>query len=162
MIRSKYEALFVPVKEDRVTEVRRFSLVKPTLNTHFHIDFDWWSQNDRDWRVYMQSLLCPEHQEVFADFTEDDMVDWVDPVTAEVQLVDGLQHVLITHCAREESFITQRTTMVDAVFRVFLANGNTPMSPSELGERLGRPPLIILKTLTGGRVYRGLRPCLEN
>jgi hypothetical protein len=145
-----------------VTEVRRFSLVRPTLNTRFHIDFDWWSQSDRDWRVYMQSMLCPQHQEAFADFSEGDMVDWVDLDTAEVQQVDGLQHILISHCAREDEFITQRTALVDAVFRVFLANGNTPLSPQELGERLGRPPITILKTLTGGRVYRGLRPCQES
>jgi hypothetical protein len=142
-----------------VTEARRFSLVKPTINTRYHIDFDWWSQSDRDWRVYLNSLLCVEHQESFADFHDDDMVDWVDPETAEVQQVDGVQHILITHCAKEESFITQRTALVDAVFRVFLANGNEPLTPAELGERLGRPGETILKTLSGGRVYRGLRPC---
>jgi hypothetical protein len=145
-----------------VTEVRRYSLVKPTVNTRFHIDFDWWIQSDRDWRVYLQNLLCPEHQIAFADFKEGEMVDWVDGETAEVQQVDGLQHVLITHCAKEEGFITDRTALVDAVFRLFLANGNDPMTINELGERLRKPPLIILKTLSGGRVYRGLRPCLEN
>jgi hypothetical protein len=145
-----------------VTEGRRYSLVKPTLNTRFHIDFDWWSQSDRDWRVYLQSLLCHEHQQTFSDFNENDMVDWVDPQTAEVQKVDGVQHVLITHCAKQDDFITQRTTMVDAVFRVFLANGNEPLSPAELGERLGRSGETILKTLTGGRVYRGLRPCQKS
>lgn len=144
-----------------MTEVRRYSLVKPTLQTRYHIDFNWWSQSDRDWRVYLQSLLCPDHQQAFADFQEDELVDWVDPETAEVQRVDGLQNILITHCAKEEGFITERTALVDAVFRLFLANGNDPMTPVELGERLGRPPLTILKTLSGGRVYRGLRPCLE-
>jgi hypothetical protein len=145
-----------------VTEARRFSLVKPTLQTRYHIDFDWWSQSDRDWRVYLQSLLCPVHQEAFAGFNQDEKVDWVDPETAEVQQVDGVQHILITHCAREENFITDRTTMVDAVFRLFLSNGNEPMTPVELGERLRREPVTILRTLSGGRIYRGLRPCMEH
>jgi hypothetical protein len=49
--------------------------------------------------------------------------------------------------------------LVDAVFRLFLANGNTPLNAVELGEELGRQPNIILRTLSGTRVYRGLRPC---
>ena len=31
----------------QVVEDKRFSLVKPTVNTPFHIDFEWWRQNDR-------------------------------------------------------------------------------------------------------------------
>ena len=141
-----------------IPETKRFSLVKPSIQTQFHIDFDWWGQSDRDWRVFLQSLLCSEHQQAFADLPENHSVDWIDPETAEVQQVDGLQHVLITHCARQPGFITEHTTLVDAVFRTFLANGNTPMTPVELGAHLSRPPETILKTLTGMRVYRGLRP----
>jgi len=144
-----------------VTEVKRISLVKPTLQTHYHIDFDWWSKVDRDWRVYLRSYLCPEHQEAFANLETDTMVDWVDPDTAEVQRVDGLQHILITHCAVQDSFITQQSTLVDSVFRLFLANGNIPLTPIELAEQLGRDPTMILRTLSGARVYKGLRPCLE-
>jgi hypothetical protein len=142
-------------------EVKRTSLVKPTVQTHFHIDFNWWQQRDRDWRVFLQNLLCPEHQQAFAELPEDHMVDFVDPVTAEVQRVDGLQHVLITHCAKREGFISPHTTLVDAIFRIFLASGNVPMTPLELAQQLGRPPELILRVLTGERIYRGLRPRLE-
>ncbi len=144
-----------------MSEVKRFSLVKPTLETRFHIDFDWWRMNDQDWRVYLRSNLCPEHQKAFADSDFGEQVDWVDPDTAEVQRVDGMQHILIAHCARQPGFIPEHATLVDATFRVFLANGNTPLSAVELGERLGRDPQTILKTLSGVRVYRGIRPCLE-
>jgi hypothetical protein len=142
-----------------LTEVRRFSLVKPTLQTRFHIDFDWWAQNDRDWHVHLYGLLCPDHQEAFSEMQGDTYVDWVDPETAEVQQVDGLQHVLIMHCAKEPGFITVHTALVDAVFRLFLANGNAPLTPIELSEQLHRPPQTILSTLSGTRVYKGLRPC---
>lgn len=145
-----------------MAEVKRYSLVKPTLQTRFHIDFDWWVQNDRDWRVYLRSYLCPGHQESFANTGSDDLVDWIDPETAEVTQVDGLQHVLISHCARMDDFITDRTALVDAIFRTFLANGNTPLTPIELADQLGRPPGTILRMLSGGpRVYKGLRPCPE-
>ena len=144
-----------------IPDVKRSSLVKPTTLTRFHIDCAWWGEKDRDWRVYLQSLLCPDHQIAFAELPDDHLVDFVDPVTAEVQQVDGLQHVLISHCAKEPGFITSHTTMVDAVFRTFLANGNTPMSPTDLAVQLNRSPDLILRTLTGERVYRGLRPIAE-
>lgn len=143
-----------------MVEVRRISLVKPTLKTSYHIDFDWWKQHDRDWRVYLRGYLCPEHQAAFANLEPSEMVDWVDPETAEVQRVDGLQNVLINHCAKHYSFITQQTTLVDAIFRLFLANGNTPLTPEELSLQLGRDPNTILKTISGARVYRGLRPLI--
>lgn len=142
-----------------MTEPKRFSLVKPTLQTRYHIDFNWWSQNDRDWRVDLHSFLCPEHQQTYSGRSGGDMVDWVDPQTAEVQSVDGLQHVLISHCARQPGFISIRTTVVDGVFRLLLANGNTPMTPVELAEHLGKPPMTILQTISGPQVYKGLRPC---
>ncbi|MEW5870132.1 MAG: hypothetical protein AB1894_12710 [Chloroflexota bacterium] len=144
-----------------MVEVKRLSLVRPTLKTRFHIDFDWWQQNDRDWRVYLHNLLCPEHQDAFAELKVSEEVDWVDPETAEVQRVDGLQNILISHCAKQPTFITQQTTLVDAVFRLFLANGNLPLTPEELSEQLGRDPNTILRTLSGARIYKGLRPCAQ-
>jgi len=139
-----------------LVEVKRQSLVKPRLDTPFHIDFDWWRQNDRDWHVY---FLCPEHQETFAEMDISEKVDWIDPETAEVQQVEGLQHVLITHCARQPSFITQHTSLVDSIFRTFLANGNTPLTAEELSLQLGRDAQTILRTISSKRVYKGIRPC---
>ena len=144
-----------------MAELKRFSLVKPTLQTRFHIDFDWWGQNDRNWRVDLVSFLCPEHQETFSGVPDDELIDWVDPETAEVQQVDGLQHILIIHCAKQTRFIDDRTSLVESAFRLFLSNGNTPLTPVELADHLGRTPSVILQTLSGPRVYKGLRPCPE-
>jgi len=144
-----------------LVEVKRISLVRPTLQTSYHIDFNWWSEHDRNWRVYLLNYLCQEHKQAFSDANLDEEVDWVDPDTAEVHRVDGLQNILINHCAKQESFITLQTTLVDSVFRLFLSNGNSPLTPSELGEQLGRNADIILRTLSGTRVYKGIRPILE-
>jgi len=141
-----------------VTETKRFSLVRPTTDTPYAIDFDWWRKHDRQWRVHLRSSLCPEHKEKYVDLQGDEKVDWVDPETAEVQQVDGLQHILISHCAQTEDFITERTSLVESIFRTFLAGGNTPLSPEELGEKLNRPPMTILRMLSGRRVYKGIRP----
>ncbi len=141
-----------------MTEVKRHSLVKPTLDTPFQIDFEWWKQHDNNWRVFLYSFLCPEHQATFANSTQDIQVDWVDPDTAEVRTVDGLLHVLMSHCAQQPEFVTSNTALVDSVFRVLLANGNDPMSPDQLGKELHRPPETILRTFSGMVVYKGIRP----
>jgi hypothetical protein len=145
-------------KPTSVAVTRRFSLIKPTLQTPFHIDFEWWQKNERDWHVYLRTLLCPEHQNIFAGMQEGEMIDWVDPKTAEVKPVEGIQHALMSHCARRPEFVTEQTALVEAVFRLFLTNENMPMTAQELGALLHRPPETILRTLSGPRVYKGLRP----
>ena len=137
--------------------VRR-SLNKPTTKTPFHIDFDWWKQNERDWHVFLRTLLCAEHQDSLATLEEGQMIDWVDENTAEVRPVDGIQHALMSHCARQPEFLTSHTALVEAVFRIFLVNGNQPMSADDIAKRLGRPSNTILATLAGPRIYKGLRP----
>ena len=137
------------------------SLLKPNSKTPFHIDFEWWKQNEGDWHVFLRSFLCPEHQEAFANVEEGELIDWIDPQTAEVKPVDGVQHALITHCAQLPDFVNQRTAVVEAIFRIFLANGNIPMSAEDLSVKLGKPADTILRTIAGVRVYRGLRPILS-
>lgn len=137
------------------------SLIKPTSKTPFHIDFEWWKQNERDWHVFLRSFLCAEHQEALAGLDESGLIDWIDPKTAEVKQVDGVQHALISHCAQLPDFVVQRTALVEAVFRLFLANGNIPMSAEELSAKLGKSADTILRTIAGPRVYRGLRPILN-
>jgi hypothetical protein len=141
-----------------MSELKKFSLVKPTIQMPFHIDFDWWRAHDENWHVALASMLCPEHQAAFTNLSDGQLIDWVDPDTAEVRQMDGLQYILIQHCAKQEGFLNEHTAMVEAIFRLLLANGNSPMSAEELGARLNRPADTILKTIGGLRVYRGLRP----
>lgn len=141
-----------------MTDSNRFSLVKPTLDTPFHIDFDWWKQHDNNWRVHLISCLCQAHQTDFAEAPQHESIDWIDPNTGEVSAIDGLQHVLMTHCSKQPDFITPHMTLVDAVFRVFLANGNNPMSANELSKQTEKPANTILKTISGPKIYKGLRP----
>lgn len=144
-----------------MVESRKFSLVKPTLETPYHIDFEWWQHNDREWRVYLRSLLDEEAQEKFSDLINgDEMVDWVDLDTAQVHQVDGLQHVVITYAAKQESFLSAQTSLVESVFRLLLKNGNAPMTVNEIANELDRDGKNILKLLSGVRVYRGIRPVI--
>jgi len=133
------------------------ALIKPTLDTQFQIDYDWWEREKNDLRAYMITHLPAEMREKFADSDEDAVVDYIDPDTGEVFQLDELG-LAIQEAAKAEDFINPQTSLVDSVFRVFLANGNTPRTPKELEEDTGRDARTILKTFGGIRVYRGIRP----
>ncbi|MBN1312492.1 MAG: hypothetical protein JXB30_13840 [Anaerolineae bacterium] len=139
------------------------NLTKPSPETLFHIDYEWWERSGQDLRLYMVGHLCERHREEFAAHSDEHetVVDWVDPLTAQVRRVDRLNYVLLDHCSRQPDYITERTSLVDAVFRTLLAAGNRPMTPIELAERTGRPANKILRTLSGRTIYKGLRPLLE-
>lgn len=139
-------------------EAKRFSLVKPTTHTPFHIDFEWWREHDSNWRIYLFSYLCADHQKAFQDADQNVMIDWVDPATAEVFVVNGLERTLMSHCALQPDFLTQNTSLVDAVFRSFLKNGNQPLSPEDLSSITGKQASTILTTFSGPTIYKGIRP----
>ena len=141
-----------------MSETKSFSVIKPTINTPYHIDFEWWKEHDNNWHVFLLSCLCPEHQALFQNQTDNSLIDWIDPLTAEIRQVDGIQTTLMDHCVKEPGFLTANTAMIDAIFRVFLSNGNQPMSPQELSDRIGKSADVILRTLSGLQVYKGIRP----
>ena len=134
------------------------SLVKPTLETPYHIDFAWWRESDREWRVYLRTLLGPEKEELLDALQGDEMVDWVDQATAEVHQLEAIQYLLMMHFAEGEELSGEGTSLVEGLFRTFLRNGNEPMNAEQLGVALDRPANTILRTLSGARVYRGIRP----
>lgn len=134
-------------------------IVKPTLDTKFHIDYEWWERDGEDLRTYLLSHLPAEQREHFLDQSEERVVDFVHPETAEVFQLDELG-LALQQAAKAPDFINPQTSLVDSVFRVFLANGNVPKTPRELSERTNRQAAVILKTFGGIRVYKGIRPYL--
>ena len=131
---------------------------KPTKDTKFHIDFDWWEETGRNFRVHLLNHLCEECQGRYASHQEAELVDWIDARTAEVTQVDGLWHSLRVCCSRKPDYVTEYTPLATAIFRTFLANGNEPLSAVELQARLSRPAATILRTIGGFRVYHGIKP----
>ncbi len=136
----------------------QFSLVKPTLETPFHIDFDWWKEHDSNWRVFLLDFLCDEHRAIYAEKDQNIQIDSIDPETAEVKRVDGLLNTLVEHCAQQEGFISQNTTLVNMVFKIFLANGNKPLNSNQLAELTGKSAGTILRTFSGAQIFKGIRP----
>ncbi len=130
---------------------------KPKLDTKFHIDYDWWEKDEQDLNTYMLTHLPSDLRERFEDGAEEKVVDYIDPDTGEVRQLDALG-LAIQEASQREDFINPQISLVDSVFRVFIANGNSPRSPQELEEETGRDARTILKTIGGIRVYRGIRP----
>ena len=135
------------------------TFVKPTVDTPFHIDYSWWEREGLDIGVELRSHLCREHKEAFGQSMDADAkIDWIDERTGEVQRVNGLQHVLHIHCSKEPDYISDDLALVDAVFRVFLVEGNKPLTAKELSSITGCPAKKIVRTLGGRRTYKGILP----
>lgn len=138
------------------------TLVKPTIDTPFHIDYGWWERKQLHIGVELRSHLCQEHRAVFDEHFDLGKIDWVDEKTGQVEQVIGLQHVLRVHCSKQPDYIHENLSLIDTVFRIFLANGNTPLTCGELGGMVGCPPKKILRTLSGRRIYKGIRPAPQD
>lgn len=132
---------------------------KPTSRTQFQIDLDWWEREGRSFRVELWNHLCPECRQRFVSYRDTETIDWVDPTTAEVLRVDGLWHSLRQCCSEQPEYLGPDVSLSTAIFRLFLANGNQPLSAVEIWQRLARrDPDNILRLLVRGRSYYGIRP----
>ena len=132
-------------------------LIKPTLDTKFYIDYSWWDRSPEDLRIYLLSHVLPEQRDRLQESEENSVIDYIDPETGEVSQVDEL-NLAIKLAAADPNFINPQTSLVDSVFRVFLSNGNQPMTPRELAEATDRNATTILKTFSSTRIYKGIRP----
>jgi len=132
----------------------------PSTDTKFQIDLDWWEESGRDFRLILRDQLCTQCKQRFPDHRDTEMVDWVDPDTAEVQRTDALWQCLATMCADQPEYIHPRMPLVMAIFRALLKNNNVALTPLELHEQFipWKMPAVILRTLASGKVHLGLRP----
>lgn len=133
-------------------------LRRPGIDTKFHIDLGRWKAHGRDFDLYLRDNLCPACREEMGREAEDQEQDWVDPETGEVRRLNALWGRLITCCGQQPDFIDASVPLTTAIFRVLLANGNTPTSPVEFYERIGRgSPMTILRLLLTGTLF-GVTP----
>lgn len=136
------------------------AFIKPTLDTRYHIDYGWWDRSTEDLRTYQLSHLLPEQRERLLQSADSTTIDFIDPETAEVTRMDAVQ-MAIRQAVKDPNFITPQTPMVEGLFRVFLANGNRPLSPNELEPLIHQPAAKILRFLSGRVIYKGIRPVHE-
>jgi len=135
---------------------------RPSLETKFYIDQDWWQSTGKDLRVTVRGQLCKDCQTRFPDHRNLDAVDWVDAETAEVVRADALLQTLQSHCAALPEFIARTNSLITNIFRILLLNGNQPQTPVELATQMPwTNAATILRTLAAGQIYLGLRPVAD-
>ena len=132
--------------------------VKPTLDTKFHVDFSWWQKQGQKLKIHLQSHACQECREKYQE-QQYQTFDWVDPETGEVFQLDLLWHLIYAHCSQEPDFIEEHIPISTVIFRAFIANNNTPLTPVEIHAHVQqKTPTLILRTIGGRNVYNGIRP----
>ena len=137
---------------------KKSAYVKVTAETPLYIDFKYWKSKEPNWRSILVGYLCEEHRAVFGSFDPSiEPIDAVDPETGEVKQIDVILDLIFTHCSQQEGFVPENGPLTECIFRMLLANGNSPLTPAQMSEKLNKPSNTIVKTLTS-RVYRGIRP----
>ena len=132
--------------------------IKPTLETKFHVDFSWWQEKGQNLRAYLQGHICSECK-AHLEGDPPETFDWVDPETGEVFQIDYLWHLIQTHCGQDSTFLDSRVPLTSGIFRAFILSDNAAMTPLEIHKRLRKQtPEVILKTIGGHQVYKGIKP----
>ena len=91
--------------------------------TYWFIDLDWYESNNRSFPALAQRCLCANCRERLK--VEEGEVP-------EDELLAAIKDC----CSQEPGFITGERPILESLFRLFLANGNQPLTLEELGEQL--------------------------
>lgn len=109
----------------------------------FFIDLQWYDQQGRSFRAMGQGRFCPSCQARLGETTEE-RVPTVDKKTHKVvyevrQVGYGEQPMAVIRncCSKQRNYITPETPVIEAVYRVYLANGNQPVPLERVREQLG-------------------------
>jgi hypothetical protein len=110
----------------------------------YYVDLHWYEQTNRSFRVVAEKRFCPCCQgKIGTEVQERTPV--LDPKTGrvvyEVRNVpygSNPTSVIRSCCAKERGFITAEMPVLEAVFRVFLMNGNQPTDLQSVREALSQ------------------------
>jgi hypothetical protein len=117
------------------------------------INLEWLRKNNRSFTAMVKSSLCPKCRKKLK----------VDHVEVKV---NDLFKAIKTCCSKSVDFITPTLPIHESVFRIFLANGNQPLTLEELGSELNqrrgidtyRTSVQILSRLLKNDQHYGLQP----
>jgi hypothetical protein len=136
-------------------------IYRPNENTRFHVDYAWFETQGVDVNVLIRKVLTPEQQERLDENAESVVFDYIDETTAMVHAENQVVHTIRTESAKDPAFISARTPVWEGAFRIFLLNGNQPLTALELSQLLKRKPTEIVNQLGGRVIYNGVRPIFD-
>ncbi|MGI5836487.1 MAG: hypothetical protein ACOX87_08365 [Chloroflexota bacterium] len=148
--------------------------VEVVEETKFFIDPQWYDEQGLVFNIVAQARLCASCSTKLGSFV-DERYPVIDPktkrVTFEYRRVPYAANplpIIRDCCSRARDYITPDTPLMEAIFRVFLANGNQPMTVSTIREHLltylpemaalrsDFPPQLLEKLIRGDKSY-GIR-----
>jgi hypothetical protein len=123
-----------------------------TTPAGWFIDLDWLEQNNRSFSVMARGCLCPKCRQRL----EKGKLPF-----SPADLIANIRDC----CSRAPEFFIDRPPILESIFRIFLANGNQPLSLEELSRRLTerrggasqRTSPEVLSHLLRNERYYGLR-----
>lgn len=139
--------------------IKKATLRLVTADTKFYIDYNWWDEGHLDLRTYLLARLSLGNEPI-TDLPAE-RIDLVDSKTGEVRQVDAFQYLVRNQLNRHNDDLMAQGSLVDAVFSVLLANGNEPLTASEIAERVHRSAELVIKTFGGSQIYHGIRPLFD-
>jgi hypothetical protein len=110
----------------------------------YYIDMGWFEQNQRSFRVVAEKRFCPGCKSKLGTETEerlptiDSKTGRVVYETRKVAFGSNPLSVIRSCCARERNYITSDMPVLEALFRVFLLNGNQPVELEVIREELSQ------------------------
>ncbi|MCL4371525.1 MAG: hypothetical protein M1380_11585 [Chloroflexi bacterium] len=140
----------------------------------YFVDPQWYDRRGLAFNVVAQGRLCSSCAAKLGTFVEE-RYPVIDPktkrVTFEYRRVPYASNplpIIRDCCSRARDYITSETPLVEAIFRVYLANGNQPMTVAAVREHLltylpemaalrsDYPPELLERLIRADRAY-GLR-----
>lgn len=112
------------------------------VGPRFHIDTDWFEQHGLSFIDIVQTRMCDACRERVGEEIEErqPVFDRASGrMTFEVRRVtygSSALRVIRECCSRKKNFITPDMPTLEAVFRIYLANGNQPMPLGHVREQL--------------------------
>ena len=116
------------------------------MASQYIIDFNWYQDSKRSFSTLIQSRLCKACQsKIKVSKAKDE------------ELVMSIKDC----CSKNTDFITSKMPLLEIIFRIFLANGNEPLSIEQIlqeleecrGEGSGIAPQMLNKLLDNERYY---------
>ncbi len=108
----------------------------------YFVDPQWYEQRGMAFNVVAQGRLCSSCAAKLGTFVEE-RYPVIDPKTKRVTFeyrrapyASNPLPIIRDCCSRARDYITSETPLVEAIFRVFLANGNQPMTVAAIREHL--------------------------
>lgn len=128
-------------EEARLPEAPAEMAVEQEERRYF-VDPQWYERQGLAFNMVAQARLCASCTAKLGTFVEE-RYPVIDPKTKRVSFelrkvpyAANPLPVIRDHCSRAKDFITPETPLMEAMFRVFLANGNQPIPLSTVRDHL--------------------------